>query len=167
MEISKLNDTLRKEARGLGLCDAWYNEWKGSDYSQQKLIDKYIEGIDFCIGNRYPSNEFIKKNFDGPLLFKNNIVVCDQYSMLNPFVGVVLGESAVKVRCNGWHVSKIYVRDTSELEVYVRQHAHLIIHAYDEAKVTIMEDTSTNPVKVVLHGEKAQSNAHNVTVVYD
>lgn len=158
MEISELNDKLRFNARNLGLCDQWFGEWSGKEYSQQELIDRYVKGLDFCIKHGYPTNKFIKDNFDIELLRENNIIVDDTYSLLNPRVGVILGESNTKVRCNGYTVSKLYVKDASKVDVYIKEHAHIIIHIYDDAEVNILEGSSTNTPKVVIHGELSKCN---------
>ena len=156
MNICKLNKDLMSEARRLGLCDPWYSEWQSKVYDPQELIDRYIKGLDFCIEHHYPSNEFIKSNFDRDLLHKNNIVVNERHSLLNPMTAVILGKSKSKVRVNGYCVCRVYVRDASVVDVYARQRSHIIIHVYDNAQVNIVENTAANTPKIILHG----SNAH-------
>jgi hypothetical protein len=155
MDIVELNKDLRSQARNFGLCDQWYEEWSDLNCSQQELIDKYIKGLDFCILHHYPSNDFIKSNFDRDLLHKNNIVVDERHSLLNPMTAVILGNSKSKVRVNGYSVCRVYVRDNSSVDVFIRHKAHLIIHVYDHASVTIVENTTVNIPKIILHGENA------------
>ena len=59
---NKLSEELKSQAIGLGLCEQWTNSW--GNPSEQELINKFLHGIDFCIKHDYPTNEYIKKNFD-------------------------------------------------------------------------------------------------------
>ena len=150
-EIKSLNHQLRSLARDKGLCDKWFKEWSDENYSLQQLIDKYIEGIDFCITNKYPSNEYIKTNFPQELLRKNGILVDDKWALLNPTYAVLLGKSLSTIRLNGRKVSQLYIQESSRAEIHIKDLAHVVIHLYDNAKIHIVCDNNMNKPLVVLH----------------
>lgn len=92
---------MKSQAINLGLCKEWTNEWGEPD--KYELCEKYIRGIDFCLLNRYPSNEIIKKEFTG-VREKFNIFVDDtnlfisnpKWSILTVRV-IVLSHSTISV----------------------------------------------------------------------
>ena len=59
----KISDDLKREAISKGLCKQWTDDWH--DETLDTLCEKYVDGIDFCISNDYPSTLYMKKNFDG------------------------------------------------------------------------------------------------------
>lgn len=68
MNEKDLSRTLLNQAITLGLCQPWQQSWGTPD--QQGLIDKWLHGIDFAIKHNYPTNTFIKENFDKDILHK-------------------------------------------------------------------------------------------------
>ena len=154
MDGKQLSITLRTSARKLGLCDEWYNAWSESS-TQQELINKYLRGIDFALANNWPSNDFIKENFDKDLLLKNGILVNGVYSFLNPRTCVVLGDSQAKIRLNGNTISVIYVRGTSDVDVIVHTNEKVIIHTFDSATVMVKYGKEYTPDVLVLNHSSA------------
>lgn len=148
---NRVSIELRKKAREFGLCDEWFNDW--SDTSpKQELIDKYITGIDFALQHHYPTNQYIKDNFELELLRKNNILVDDERNLLNPSVAVILGNTKTKIRVNGLSRSIIYVRDKSEVDLIVKNRSFVIVHTFDNASVKV--ETEDNPSVLVLKHSK-------------
>ena len=77
MDNKTLNSKLKQRAVQLGLCTQWTSEWE-SEESQDMLVKKYKRGIDFCIENNYPNNEFIKANFSRDVLLNNLVSLTNQ-----------------------------------------------------------------------------------------
>lgn len=154
METKQLSIQLRNEADGLGLCDEWHNAWQDNS-TQQELINKYLRGIDFCLQHHWPSNGFIKANFNKGLLRRNHIFVNDKRSVLNPKMAVVLGDSVVRVRINGGHASTIYLCDSSETEVILHSEEKIIIHTFDHARVNVTVGGNYKPDCIVLDHDKS------------
>lgn len=154
--MDNVNEKLRNEAVNLGLCDKWQSEWKES-WDKQKLIDKFYEGLDFCIINHYPSNEFIKRNFDRDLLRKNGLLVDDEYSLLNPKQSILLGTSKSTVRVNAMNVSRIWVRDISSVKIIARGYAGVIVHVLDSTcSVKLVDERikkDDGGIVVIVHSE--------------
>lgn len=156
METKELNKSLRLRARELGLCDKWYDGWdKGS--TRQELIDKYLEGIDFCIANDYPKLEFIKAQFPQKLLFVNGIFVDDKVDAVNLKTAVLLGESSGKLYYNGLYTGNVYVRHSSVLQIEAVGGARVFVEVYDNALVTVAAD-SESKVFVYWHGGSVKTD---------
>lgn len=134
--MNNLSETLKQQARSLGLCDEWFGEW-AENCSQQELIDKYIRGLDFAIKHQYPSNEFIKENFDHELLNKNHIFVDEFINEEKAPSGsyVINGECSGTIRIAPWSVATIYVRHTSSVNIIASDFAKVFIQLYDDAEV--------------------------------
>lgn len=144
MNFDKLNQTLRDEAIRLDLCEKWQKTIWNRNLSQEELIDIYFKGLDFAIEHHYPSNEFIKDNFDKDLLRKKGVLVDDKYSLLNQRFAILLGNSESTMRYNGTTLAQVYVRDTSKARIVAKGRAHVIVEVYDNAKVdTEIDDTAT------------------------
>lgn len=148
---NRVSIELRNKAREFGLCNEWFNEWSDTS-SKQELIDKYITGIDFALRHHYPTNQYIKDNFELELLRKNNILVDDERNLLNPSVAVILGNTKTKIRVNGLSRSIIYVRDKSEVDLIVKNSSFVIVHTFDNASVKV--ETEDKPSVLVLKHSK-------------
>lgn len=132
--MDKLNKTLRDTAINLGLCEQWQREWE-DNWDADKMAFKFFEGIDFCLSNRFPSNDFIKENFNIELLHKWNIIVDEKRSILNSANAAVFGSSYVTSRYNARNCGRIYVRDNACLNITAHNNAFVIVHILDNAKV--------------------------------
>lgn len=137
--MDNLSETLRQEARSLNLCDKWYNEW--GDCDQQELIDKYVRGIDFCIEHQYPSNEFIKANFDRELLHTNLIFVDEHIDLKDAPSGIYIlnGECDGTLWFNSWAAATVYVRHGSTVSIIADDFAKVFVRLYDEADAEVVE----------------------------
>lgn len=150
----RISIELRNKARELGLCNEWFNEWSDTS-SKQELIDKYITGIDFALQHHYPTNQYIKDNFELELLRKNNILVDDERNLLNPSVAVILGNTKTKIRVNGLSRSVIYIRDNSVVDIIAKNKSFVIVHLFDNAS-TIIKTEDTPNVLVLKHSKNVK-----------
>jgi hypothetical protein len=148
-------EELKAEAIRLGLCEKWQSEWGTPD--DLELIQKYIDGIDFCIQHDYPSNEYIKMNFDKRLLHACGIYVDDYVAAYNPPVAVLNGKCHGEVVIDGIYCRDVYVRGTSYVTVAVRDTARASIRVYDKAHVNVIAEPKTK-VYVYLYGGVAEGD---------
>lgn len=148
MTTKELNNTLREEGRFLGMCDEFYNEkW---DYSQEQLVQRMFKGIDFCLKHHWPSNEFIKKNFQRDFLRSQGVFVDDEYSTCNVQESLVLGGSKIRYRYSGKYYGNIRVRDLSMADVTARGDGLVIIHLFERACAKV-EQSEKAKVAVIKH----------------
>lgn len=133
--MNNLSETLKQQAVDLGLCHPWTEAW--GDCDQQELIDKYKKGIDFCIDKQYPSNEFIKANFDRALLNANLIFVDEHIRLDDAPSGIYIlnGECSGSIRFAPWTAATVYVRHTSNVRIIAGDFAKVFVRLYDEAEV--------------------------------
>ncbi len=132
--MNNLSETLKQQAVDLGLCRPWTEAWGNCD--QQELIDKYKKGIDFCIDKQYPSNEFIKANFDRDLL-NANLIFVDEYldfDMMPSGIYILNGECSGSIRFAPWTAATIYVRHKSNVTIIADDFAKVFVRLYDEAE---------------------------------
>lgn len=137
--MNNLSETLKQQAVDLGLCRPWTEAW--GDCDQQELIDKYKKGIDFCIDKQYPSNEFIKANFDRALLNANLIFVDEHldFDMMPSGIYILNGECSGSIRFAPWTAATVYVRHKSNVTIIADDFAKVFVRVYDEANAKVVE----------------------------
>ena len=121
------------------MCRPWTEAW--GDCDQQELIDKYKKGIDFCIDKQYPSNEFIKANFDHDLL-NANLIFVDEYldfDMMPSGIYILNGECSGSIRFAPWTAATVYVRHKSNVTIIADDFAKVFVRVYDEADAEVVE----------------------------
>lgn len=136
--MENLSETLKQQAISLGLCAKWTSEW-ADDSDQQTLIDKYVRGIDFSLAYNWPSNDFIKANFDRDLLHKNLIFVDEQIDLDNAPSGVYIvnGECSGTIRLAPWSVATLYLRHDTNVQIEAGDFARVFIRLYDNSNATV------------------------------
>lgn len=147
MNTRELNTALREEARFLGLCDPWYNAWK-NNCKNEELVAKMYKGLDFCLKNHWPSNDFILKHFDLDFRRKSNVFVNDKYSVNNPKESLILGTSDMTVRYNAEFNGNIHVRDNSSVKLSAKGRSFVIVHLYEKAYIQAEQFDSAKIVLV-------------------
>lgn len=142
---------LKSQAESLGACEKGLN---GLDkLNEQELINRYVHFIDFAIENNFPSNDFIKENFDKSLLEHNNIYVDAEFERRNARqVVVIQGESKGVLLFDGMTTSDVYIRHDSEVTIDCSRLSKIFISVYDNAKIHVTQRDGAS-VYVYLHGE--------------
>lgn len=142
---------LKSQAESLGACEKGLNGLE--KLNEHELINRYIHFIDFAIDVNWPSNEFIKENFDRSLLEHNNIYVDAEFERRNARqVVVIQGESKGTLLFDGLTTSDVYIRHDSEVTVDCSRLSKIFISLYDNAKVNVTQRDGAS-VYVYLHGE--------------
>lgn len=141
--MSNLSDTLKQQAVSLGLCHKWTEAWADNS-GQQELIDKFVKGIDFCLERDWPSNDFIKANFDRDLL-NSNLVFIDEYvdmDMAPSGIYILNGECYGRLSFAPWAAATVYLRHNSKVAVVASDFAKVFVRIYNEADVEVEADES-------------------------
>lgn len=145
------NKELRDRAISLGLCNQWQGLW-AKDWDDRKMIERYKEGIDFCLANDFPSVDYIKSHFSKEDLRNGGLFMDDKHSVLNEKMIVIRGCSDITARYNGNTVAEVYITDESKLRMYAKNHCHVILHILNNAQVDIsQEDDAT--VLAIIHSK--------------
>ena len=139
MDNKTLNSKLKQRAVQLGLCTQWTSEWE-SEESQDMLVKKYKRGIDFCIENNYPNNEFIKANFSRDVLL-NNLVFVDESINIDGVSGiyVINGSTVGTIIFRGYSVGTLYRRHNSNIKVICEDMSKVFITLLDSASLDISQ----------------------------
>ena len=164
MDVKTLNKTLKDEAISLGLCAQWTKAWR-EGWDRNRLISKYKEGIDFCMKHDFPTCQLIKENFSRDMLRDECLLVDDNWSLINPKIAILQGNSISTIRYNGWNAGTVYVRHTSHARIEAKNMTFVIVHLLNEAKVDCV---ATDKAKIVVlrHDENTalSSGTGNVVV---
>ena len=161
---NNIGETLKKQAYQLGACE------KGLDnlekLSHQELINRFIHFIDFIVNKKdFPTNEFIKKNFDKALLEHNNIFVDSVIEKRNARqVVVIQGESSGNLFFDGFVTSDVYVRHDSDIAIDCSRMSKIFISVYDNAKVRVTQRDGAS-VYVYLHGNNCSVETHGDVMI--
>ena len=142
--MENLSEILKREAVERSLCTKWTAEWADNS-DQQTLIDKYKRGIDFIIKQgEWPTNEFIKTNFDRDLL-NSNLIFVDEYvdmDMAPSGIYVFNGECSGRIRLAPWTAATVYIRHRSKMNIVADDFAKVFVRLYGEADVEVDSDES-------------------------
>lgn len=138
--MDRLNTELRQQAVDLGLCAKWQRGWT-SDKDPQELVEMWKKGIDFALLHDYPSNDFIKSNFDRELLHRNLVYVDEHIDLKNAPNGIYVlnGECTGTLWFNSWAAATVYVRHSSQVTIIADDSAKIFVRLYDEADVEVIE----------------------------
>jgi len=116
-------DKFKKQAIQLGLCKEWQDKW-----DETGLVEKYINGITWCMKHEFPSLQDMKK-YDEILLLNNVYnektvnIKCDKEMY-------VFNASNVNFEIGGYNVCRIYVGRGTKINATVKDHAVLYIDNY-------------------------------------
>jgi hypothetical protein len=142
----KLNKELAKEARRKGICKEWHNQLKNLEDKRQ-MVEMYIRGIDFCLKNNYPGNDFILEHFNG-IRTEYGIFVDDTINILNQNRCVALGKTTGRVETTGYGICEIFVKHHFVLTIVAKDNAFVMIDIFDNAEI---EAIALNNAKVCVN----------------
>ena len=154
---------LKSQALQLGACQQGLDNLE--NLNEQELINRYIHFVDFAISANFPTNEFIKKNFDKALLEHNNIFVDSVIEKRNARqVVVIQGESSGSLFFDGFVTSDVYVRHDSDIAIDCSRMSKIFISVYDNSKVRVTQRDGAS-VYVYLHGNNCSVETHGDVMI--
>lgn len=133
MELKK---QLKQDGIAKGLCSQ-YQGLIDRSQSIEDLARLYIRGIDFCIGNDYPTLDYLREHYKGRCE-PYGVYVDDDIKGLRNVPDVVLnGGCKAVLKYDDYSVSRLYVRHESLAGIFVSGHAVLTIDAFDNSHLVI------------------------------
>ena len=156
----KLNNKLAEMARKAGICEEWFTRLMSTE-DKDKLIKMYLEGIDFCLSNEYPDNEFIRRHFVGTCE-AYGIYLDEQIATLNSMHVVALGCCTGTAEYTDFVVGQVFVKHTGKLTITASGNSFIMVDVFDEAQIEIQ---ATDNAKVCVNqyggniSEKKDGNA--------
>lgn len=130
----KLSKELAKQAAKFGICQEWHTKLKSLE-DKKELIKMYLSGIDFCLSNDYPNNDFIRANFKG-FMEDFGVFLDDNIELSNTPKCVALGETTGSIELDGYCVSEIFIKHKSNLNIIAKDNAFVMIDVFDNVKLT-------------------------------
>ena len=159
------NQILRQRAIECGLCNQWQEEW-GSDWSAEKLVERFFAGIDFYAQTRFFDKNKVKDLFGTEFLRKHNVLIDDKWSLLSPKRAALIGQSATTLRYGMRNVSEAYLFDNSSALITCKTNATAIIHLYDNASA-VAKAYDAGRVLVIRHGVNTRARVEGNASVED
>lgn len=165
---SNVSKTLAREAKKKGICKEWHTKLK-SLTDRKAMVEMYLRGIDFCLANNYPDNDFIKANFSD-IAPQMGVFVDSEISVENCPKCVCLGATFGKVTINNYNVCEIFAKHNAEINIIASDNAFVMIdvfdnsvvniHAHDRARVCVNQYGICCRVNFVEVGENANVKIH-------
>lgn len=141
-----LGKELAKSGKKAGMCKP-VNERLKMTEDKDEMCRMFINGIDFCLANNFPSNDFIRANFTGTIN-KHGIHLDEQIKLVNERKAVLLGNCSGSIEIDGFSVSEIFIKHNSRVYLSVKENAFVMIDIFDNSTVII---TATDNSKVVVN----------------
>lgn len=132
----ELIDQLKEDGINKGLCRLWQGKLR-KGLTVEELVKLYIQGIDFCISEDYPTLDFLRKHFRGKCEPYGVFVDDEIPTAVNTPNMVLNGACRGMLEYDGYTVASLYVRHNSEVAVIVSDNAILTIDLFDKAKLHI------------------------------
>lgn len=95
----KLSKELARQAKAKGICTPWHNELQNLQ-NKEAMVEMYLKGIDFCLANDYPQNDFIREHFKG-VMEKQGVFLDDNIKVENKPKCVCLGKTCGRIEAKG------------------------------------------------------------------
>jgi hypothetical protein len=131
----KLSKELANQAKRFNICQEWHDELKTLE-DKKAMLEMYLKGIDFCLSNDYPTNEFIRANFKG-MMEQFGVFLDDSIDLVNVEKCVALGQTKGCVETNNFGCSQIFVKHHSELTIIAKGDSFVMVDLFDNAVIHI------------------------------
>lgn len=156
-----LSDKMKNEAVSLGLCAQWTAEWKNNS-TKDEMVEKFVRGIDFCIGRDWPSTKDMKKYF-GDVMHNHGVYVDENVEAMNPKTLILNGACVANVCYDGTSTGEIYVRHSSSLYLKVKGLSRVFVNLLDGGELHVACEEGTKCF-VYQYGGKVVKKSGSVTI---
>ena len=136
----EVNTELALEARQNGICTEWFNRLQKTT-DKGELVKMYLEGIDFCLSNEYPSRAYIREHFVG--MCEEYGVFLDEAIETENFRHVVaLGTCYGSASYNGFSVGQVFAKHDSNITIQASGNAFVMVDIFDDTEVKVIASDS-------------------------
>jgi hypothetical protein len=142
----KLSKELARQALKRGICKEWYDRLLTLD-NKRAMVEMYLAGIDFCLANDYPSNDFIRSHF-ADVIHEKGIWLDNHIRQINPPRLVALGATHGDVILTGHAVSDLFIKHNASIVLRVEDHTFARIDIFDDARLEVQ---ATGNAKAVVN----------------
>lgn len=131
----ELNKELALEAKRNGICTEWFNRLLETT-DKGALVKMYLDGIDFCLSNEYPSRAYIKEHFVG-FCEKYGVFLDETIDTENLRHVVALGTSSGTARYTGFEVGQVFAKHDSSIEIEASGNSFVMADVFDNTTVKV------------------------------
>lgn len=132
----KIGKELALIAKKKGICQEWFDQMKTLD-NKDRLLEMYIRGIDFCLSNDFPTNDYIRENFVGRME-EYGVHLDESLNTANDRRVVALGRCIGRIEINNFGVSEIFVKHESDLIIIAKGNSFVMIDMFDDSKLHVI-----------------------------
>lgn len=154
---------LKKDGIVKGLCRQWQIKLKDG-LNVEDLSKLFIQGIDFCISENFPTLDYFRTHFKGKCE-PYGIYINDEVKGKNISDVVLNGACKAELNYDEYSVSRLYVRHNSKVSVNVSEHALLTIDAFDNSMIEINATGLRAKIFVHLYGNATVKCSGNGIIV--
>ena len=142
---------LKNDGIAKGLCRQWQMKLK-DELDVEDLSKLFIQGIDFCISENFPTLDYFRTHFKGKCE-EFGVYVDDEIPELVDSPDTVLnGNCRAMLKYSGYTVARVFARHNSEAAVNVENNAIVTIDAFDDTNLVVATAGSDAQVFVNLYG---------------
>jgi hypothetical protein len=146
----ELNEYILAKAIENDICKPWAEKISKAKDADE-LMQMYVDGIDFCLSNNFPSNEDLK-TLAGDIINQYGIYIDQQFKLLDrPFI-VALANTIGDSHYSGYSVSRLFAKHQSTVRVTARDNAFLLIDCFDNSFIDITASGNAN-IAVHVYGK--------------
>lgn len=151
--MDRIIKQLKADGIEKGLCRGWQRKLH-SGLSLEELVKLYVQGIDFCISEDYPTLDYLRDNFKGKSE-QYGVYIDDEVRELNLPNVVLNGDCKAMLEYDGFVVAQAYIRHNSQASINVADNAIVTVDAFDNCKLFVAVAGSEAKVNINAYG-----NAH-------
>lgn len=101
------------------------------------LLEMYVKGIDFCLANDFPTNDYIRDNFAGKME-SYGVHLDESLNLSNNRRIIALGRCLGRIETNMYNVSEFFLKHDSDLLVIAKGHSFVMIDMFDNSKLHVI-----------------------------
>lgn len=132
----KIAKELAKEAKRKGICEPWYKELITLD-DKRAMVAMYVRGIDFCLSNNFPSNDYIRANFKG-IMEDYGVFLDEEINITNCKRCVALGSTHGQIEIGSYGVCEIFAKNDSILTLTAKDNAFVMVDIFENATINVV-----------------------------
>lgn len=141
-----VNKELARDAKKKGICEEWFTQLRRTK-DKGELMKMYLAGIDFCLSEEYPSNDYIRRHFVG-FCEAYGVFLDEQIAAVNFSHVVALGRCEGEAKYDGFSVGQVFAKHQSRLKVVATGSAFVMVDVFDDTSVEVV---ASDNAKVCVH----------------
>jgi hypothetical protein len=137
----KLNKELAAEAQAKGICEEWYHRLQHTE-DKHALIKMFLDGIDFCISEDFPSPRLFQL-FDD-IRQQHGIFKDEPIQAENSKYVVALGRCEGTAEYTGYATGQVFVKGETWMTLTASGNAFVMVDIFDNAQIEVEAKDNAN-----------------------